>query len=368
MITISDVIKYLEQLFPKHLAYENDPVGLHVGNVNRPVTKVLVTLDVTEAVVREALDRGANLIIAHHPFIYSPLTSINTNTPKGKIIELSLKHDMTIYSMHTNYDIAPGGMNDCLAEALELTQIKPLIPTKYESYSKLTIYAPITHVEIIRNAMANAGVGQIGNYTHCTFTTQGIGSFKPLDGSKPYLGNINELSLVEEVKLEGIINSDSLHNVLELVKVVHPYEEMVYDSYALNTENLAIKYGLGRMGQTSHNGLSAREYIEFVKEKFQLNHVRFTGNLDKKVKTVAIIGGSGSRYMAAVKAKKADLFITGDVGFHDAQDALDLGLNVLDVGHHVESIMKSHVADILNQQMEHISVASTLSTDPFKFI
>jgi len=368
MITISDVIKYLEQLFPKQLAFDKDPIGLHVGNVNRTVTKVLVTLDVTEAVVKEALKQGANLIISHHPFIYRPLTTINTNTPKGKIIELVLKHDLTIYSMHTNYDIAPGGMNDCLAEALELTQIKPLILTKCENFSKIAIYVPTTHVEIVRNAMVKGGVGQIGNYSHCTFATQGTGTFKPLEGSQPYLGNTNELAQVEEVKLEGVLKSDHLNHMLELVKAVHPYEEIAYDYYALNGPNLGTQYGLGRIGQVSNSGLSAREYIDFVKTKLQVNHVRFIGNLDKKIRTVAIIGGSGSSYIAAVKTKKADLFITGDVGFHDGQDALDLGLNVLDVGHHVESMMKVHVAEILNNKMENIAIDSVISTDPFKFI
>ncbi|MTL49413.1 Nif3-like dinuclear metal center hexameric protein, partial [Turicibacter sanguinis] len=142
-IVISDVIKQLETLYPKHLAaFDKDPNGLHIGNVNRPLTKVLVTLDVTKSVVEEAIEKGANLIVAHHPFIFRPLANINTNTPKGKIVELCIKHDICVYAMHTNFDIAKNGMNDCLAQTIGLENIQPLIPTKREEYSKLVIFTP----------------------------------------------------------------------------------------------------------------------------------------------------------------------------------------------------------------------------------
>lgn len=368
MTTISDVIKYLEQLFPKHLAYDKDPIGLHVGNVNRLLTKVLITLDVTESVVKEAITHNANLIIAHHPFIYRPMAVLNTNTPKGKIIELCLKNDISIYSMHTNYDIAPGGMNDCLGEALKLNKTQPLIPTKSENFSKLAVYVPESHVEVVRETMAISGVGQIGNYSHCTFATQGIGTFKPLENSQPFLGQQNQLQQVAEVKLEGILNTEKLSQVVDAIKSVHPYEEMAYDFYALNIPKLGKQYGLGRIGQVHNPDMTIRTYIDFVKEVLNLSHVRFIGNLEKKVKTVAIIGGSGGSYIGPIKAKKADLFITGDIGYHDAQDALELGLNILDVGHHAESIMKKHISSILNDAMGEIAIASEIDTEPFKFL
>ena len=368
MITISEIIKYLEQLFPKHLAYEKDPIGLQIGTANRPLTKAIVTLDLTEAVVYEAIESKANLIIAHHPFIYQPMATINTNTPKGKIIELCLKNDISVYAMHTNYDIAPNGMNDCLAEMLGLTQTKPLIPTKREEYSKLAIYVPDTHATAVRNAMATSGVGQIANYSHCIFTTEGTGYFKPLLGSTPYYGQENEIEQVKEVKVEGVVKSDLLSQVLEEVKLVHPYEEIAYDFYSLNVPTLGIQFGLGRIGQVSQPGIIVSDYIKKIKKSLNLSHVRFVGNLDKKIKTVAIIGGSGSSYASVVKAKKADLFITGDVGYHDAQDALDIGLNILDIGHHAESIMKQHVSMLLNEKFGEKFTASAIMTDPFKFI
>ena len=366
-VMITDVIKTLEQLFPKHLAYDKDPIGLHLGNVNRPLTKALITLDVTMAVIDEAIEAGVNLIVAHHPFIYRPLASINTNTPKGRMIEKCIKHDICIYSMHTNFDIADNGMNDCLAKTIGLTQISPLIPTKREEYSKLIIYVPLTHVEVVRETMAAQEVGQIGNYSHCTFATTGVGSFKPLEGSHPFIGTTNEVEFVEEVKIEGIIKTQSLAKAIAAIKAAHPYEEMAYDVYALDVTMPGAQYSLGRLG-TLEQPMLAKDYIQHIKQALNLSHARFIGNLDKKIKTVAIIGGSGSSYMGPVKAKKADLFITGDVGFHDAQDALDMGLNILDGGHHAEYVMKEHVASLLNERLGHVAIASAISTEPFQFV
>lgn len=367
-IIISDVIKQLERLYPKHLAaFDKDPNGLHIGNVNRPLTKVLVTLDVTKAVVEEAIEKGANLIVAHHPFIFRPLATLNTNTPKGKIIELCIKHDICVYAMHTNYDVAENGMNDCLAATIGLKNCRPLIKTKREEYSKVAIYVPTTHMEIVRETMSDAGVGRIGDYSHCTFATSGIGSFKPLDGSQPFLGQANELEFVEEVKLEGVIPTALVTSVISKVKRVHPYEEMAYDVYTLDITMPNAQYGLGRLGQVEVP-MKASDYIKQVKLALNIENARFVGSLDKMIKTVAVIGGSGASYIGPVKAQKADLFITGDVGFHDAQDAIDMGLNVLDVGHHAEYVMKEHVAGILNQLLGEIAIASTIKTEPFQFV
>ncbi|MGL4335354.1 MAG: Nif3-like dinuclear metal center hexameric protein [Turicibacter sp.] len=372
-IIINDVIKYLEKLYPKHLAYENDPIGLHVGNVNKPLTRVMVTLDVTSQIVKEAIELGANLIVSHHPFLFRPLSSINTNTPKGKVIELCLKHDICIYSMHTNYDIAKNGMNDCLANLLNINNPQPLILTKNEPYSKIAIYTPITHEDIVIHTLGENGAGKIGNYENCTFKSSGIGSFKPLNGSQPFVGDLNRVEQVEEVKIEAIAPTSLVSTLINAVKNVHPYEVMAYDVYTLDITMPDEQYGLGRIG-TLKESMTASEYIKAVKQNLNINHARYVGSLNKKIKTVAVIGGSGSSYMTAVKMKKADLFITGDVGFHDGCDALEMGLNVLDVGHHAESVMKEAVAKTLNdyfgsgEKNQFVAFASIISTEPFQFV
>ena len=369
MKTIASVIKFLESLYPKHLAYDKDPIGLQLGNVNQIVTNVLVTLDVTEAIVQEAIEKKANFIVSHHPFIFRPLASINTQTPKGRIIELAIKHDICIYSMHTNYDIAPNGMNDELARYLGLTNTRPLVETSAEAFVKIIIYTPLEAVEAVKTALGEANAGQLGDYVYCSFSTQGLGTFKPLQGAHPAIGEVGTLEHVEEVKVEAIAKSSDVTSIIKAVQAVHPYEVMAYDVFKQEIKFNETTYGIGRIGELE-TPLMMEDYIAQIKQSFNIEHARFIGTLNKRVKRVAVIGGSGSGYAMAAKQQKADLYVTGDIGFHDGCDALDLGINILDVGHHVESIMKPHVAALLQDYLteEHKAYASVISTEPFQFV
>ena len=365
---INQVISYLEQLYPKHLAYDWDPIGLQLGNVSDEVQGILVTLDVTEAVVREAIDKNLNFIVSHHPFIFKPLANLNTQTPKGRIISLALKHDICIYSMHTNYDIAPNGMNDVLAELLELEQTKPLIVTHSEAYVKLIVYVPTDHVEAVKEALGVANAGKLGNYAYCSFSSTGTGSFKPLEGSHPSIGTTGKLEQVEEVKVEAIVKSSEIDSVIKAVKLVHPYEVMAYDVFKQDIKFEETTYGLGRIGQLKEP-MQMELYIQRVKSQLNVSHARFVGNRNKVVKRVAVVGGSGAGQANAAKRAKADLYISGDIGFHDGGDALDMGLNILDVGHHAECVMKQHVTTLLREFAPDVTVeASVISTDPFQFV
>ncbi len=369
MKTIASVIKYLETLYPKQLAYDKDPIGLQLGNVNAVVTNILVTLDVTEAVILEAIEKKVNFIVAHHPFIFRPLVNLNTQTPKGRVIELAIKHDICIYSMHTNYDIAPNGMNDELARYLELTHTRPLVETSSESYAKIMIYTPVDALEAVKTALGEAKAGPLGDSSHCSFTTPGTGPFKPLEGANPTIGRIGDLEHVEEVKVEVLAKSSDVNQIIAAVKAVHPYEVMAYDVFKQDIKLDETTYGIGRIGELEAP-MQMSDYIERVKQNLNIKHARFIGTQDKLVKRVAVIGGSGSGYASAAKRAKADLYVTGDIGFHDGCDALDMGLNILDVGHHAECIMKPHVAAILREVMtdEHEVFASDVSTEPFQFV
>lgn len=365
---IADLLNYLEALYPKSLAYDKDPIGLHLGNPGRALTKAIVTLDVTLDVVDEAKEIGANLIIAHHPFIYRPLKNIDTTTAKGKIIEKCLQNNIAIYAMHTNYDIAKNGMNDIMAEALNLENIKPLSITKEEPYVKLAVFVPATHERAVRMAMGDAGVGQLGNYSHCTFSSNGTGRFIPLSGSSPFLGFAGELESVPEVKVEGIALQKQIPHIIEQVRMAHPYEEPAFDIFSIQAPADGEIHGLGRIG-TLPTSVVASELILQIKSAFNVEHARFTGRLDKEIKKIAIVGGSGANFIGAAKSKGADLYITGDMGFHDAHDALDMGLNVLDIGHYAESMMKKHVAKILQEKFgKEFVQASKVETDPFQFV
>lgn len=365
-VTHGNIFKALEEWAPKNFAYDWDNVGLQVGSHADETKKILVTLDVLESVVDEAVANEVNLIIAHHPLIFSPLKNINFQSVKGKIIKKIIKHDITVYAAHTNLDIANGGVNDLLCEALNLVSTKPLVDKQTEKILKLVVFVPITHAEIVREALGNAGAGYIGNYSHCTFQSAGEGTFKPLEGTNPYIGSTNELEKVEELKIETVVKESDLDHVITAMKNVHPYEEVAYDLYPL--ELVGDSYGLGRIG-SFEEPMSLQSLCDKVKKAYQVDDLRVTGDLDKQIKNVAIIGGSGEKYIYQAKTMGADVFITGDVTFHHAQDAKELGLAVIDPGHYIEQIMKKATKNYLTNHFSDIQVyESKINTDPFQFV
>lgn len=364
-VTHKQIIDTFEQWAPKSLAYDWDPIGLQVGNISQQTKNVLVTLDVFESVVDEAIENDVNLIIAHHPLLFNAVQSIDLNTPKGKIIEKLIKHDITVYAAHTNLDIAEGGVNDLLSDALNLSNVQPLVPFKAEKLFKLVVFVPHTHVEEVRNALSEKGAGFIGNYSHCTFQTAGQGTFMPLEGTNPYIGKQDILEVVEEMKIETIVEESILSDVLEAMQSAHPYEEVAYDVYPL--QQTGKTYGLGRVGNLKEPTQFA-DFIDLVKESFQMKHVRAVGDINKQIERVAIVGGSGEKFIHDALKKKADVYITGDLTFHQAQDAEQLGLLVIDAGHYIEKIMKRGVASFIESSFPGLTVIqSTVNTDPFQY-
>lgn len=368
--TGQDIIKWFEEWSPKQLAFDGDPIGLHVGTLNKKVNKVMVTLDVLENVVDEAIEQGVDLIIAHHPLLFKPLKQINPDHEKGRIVQKLIKHDITVYAAHTNLDIAWGGVNDAMCEALGVKVKDVLIETERESLYKLVVFVPETHEEEVREALGNAGAGHIGEYSHCTFQTPGIGAFKPEDGTNPYIGTRGELEKVEEVRMETIVPRSILNKVLQSMEQAHPYEEVAYDIYPLELQG--EKRGLGRIAELEE-AMTLESFAERVKKAFDVPSLRFVGDKDKRVKKVAVLGGDGNKYISAAKRKGADVFVTGDLYFHVAHDALGMGLNVIDPGHHVEKVMKKAVYDYLKNAFEQKQVAteviiSKAHTEPFQFM
>ncbi|WP_200411269.1 Nif3-like dinuclear metal center hexameric protein [Virgibacillus salexigens] len=367
-LTNRDIFKVMEALAPTYLAYDWDNVGLQVGAYNKPVSKIMITLDVLENVVDEAIEKHVDLIIAHHPLLFKPLRQLNMDTPSGKIMQKLVNHGITVYASHTNLDAAIGGVNDQLADAIGLTSSRVLVDEQSKSLVKLAVYVPISHIDQVREAISKAGAGHIGNYSHCTFHSHGQGTFKPLEGTNPFIGNTNQLEKVEEAKLETIVEEHKLSSVLEQMIDAHPYEEVAYDIYPLGNKGEAM--GLGRVGHLEEK-MVLRDFVEKVKSAFQMENVRVTGNLDKKVKTIAILGGSGEKYIHQAKLKGADVYITGDMTFHIAQDAWQIGLAVIDSGHYAEKIMKDAVKNYLNDRFKDMGIeviTSTTNTDPFQFM
>lgn len=360
------IFRELEGWAPKTFAYDWDNVGLQVGSISDKTEAVLVTLDVNDAVVDEAIRLGANVIVSHHPMLFKPLKTIDFNTPKGKLVRKLIKHDITVYASHTNLDIAEGGVNDLLAEKIGIENVQPMVVTHEEPLYKLAVFTPVDHVNEVVDALSEAGAGHIGNYSHCTFQAPGTGTFKPLEGANPYIGTQHKIERVEELKIETIVPETLLKNVVEAMLKAHPYEEVAYDIYPLKNEGK--KYGLGRIG-TLKEVVNFHQLIEMTKKGLDVRHVRYVGDLDKQVKRVAVLGGSGEKYIHKAKQLGADAYITGDVTFHQAQDAKDNGLALIDAGHYIEQVMKEATKRFIEERFPSLNVyVSNVNTDPFQFL
>ena len=366
-----EIIQLFESWSPKKLAcMPNDPIGLAIGTLNKPISKVLVTLDVTTAVVDEAIEHGCELIIAHHPPIFRKLSHLRTDNPAGQLYEKCLKNDIAVYAAHTNLDVAEGGVNDLLADALQLKNRQILDSTYSEQMIKLAVFVPHDYADSVRAALATEGAGQIGNYDNCSYSTDGEGRFRALEGANPFTGNIGEVTVEPEQKIEVVFPSSQKNRILKAMLNAHPYEEPAYDliEMALQTHEA----GLGRIGKLAEP-MTLQQFAEFVKVQLDVPCVRVVGALDTIVSKVAVIGGDGNKYIYTAQRAGADVFVTGDIGFHIAQDAEVNGLNIVDPGHHVEKVMIKGVANKMTtlcqgKKLPVQFIESKIHTEPFKFV
>lgn len=364
------LIQLFEEWAPKEIALEGDRIGLQIGTLNKPIYHVMTALDVTHEVVEEAISKRIDLIIAHHPVIFHPLKKIDTSDAGGKLVEKLIKHDIIVYAAHTNLDVANGGVNDMLANILRLQNVEVLIPTYEKKLRKLVVYTPHEHADEMVQGLGEAGAGTIGDYSYCSFTSEGMGRFIPGDGSQPHIGDKGKLTEVAEVKIEVIYPLEIEKKVLSKMLKVHPYEEPAYDIFDLQIKGEEL--GLGRIGFLEEE-VTLAQLSHMVKEAFDSKGVRLVGDSQAKIKKVAVLGGDGNKYFRQAKFKGADVYITGDIYYHTAHDALNIGLNMIDPGHYSEKIMKNETARYLQKLCDEKGfnikvVPSVVDTDPFKFI
>lgn len=329
-VTCQQIANAVEQLAPRYLAEDWDNVGLLVGNSNDPVDRLIVALDVTDKVVDTCIEQGIQMIVAHHPLIFKPLKALRTDTTLGSLISKLIKHDIAVYAAHTNLDCAKAGVNDALADTLGLVDTQPLAKGHEEKLVKLAVFVPDSHVETVRQAICGAGAGHIGNYSHCTFQTGGMGTFLPLAGTNPYIGEQGNLERAGELRLETILPENLIKPVIAALLAAHPYEEVAYDLYPLY--NKGGHYGLGRIGSLRHP-TALSDFIDQVKFGLAVTHLKVAGPSDKIARKVAVCGGAGAGLINQALAHKADVFITGDVKYHEAQVAAENGLTIIDAGH-----------------------------------
>ncbi len=365
-----EIIQRIDQLAPKWMAMDWDPIGLQVGSRNKRVKKIMVTLDVIEPVIDEAIREGVDFIFAHHPLLFKPLKKIDPDTSHGRTIQKLIKHDITLYAAHTNLDVAVGGVNDLLAEVIGMTDTEVLVDTMEDKLKKLVVFVPETHADTVRDALGNAGAGFIGNYSHCTFNTPGTGTFMPREGTDPFIGEQGKMEYVDEVKIETLYPMSIEKDVMTAMKKAHPYEEVAYDLLVL--DNPGEMFGVGRIGKPKAE-TTVGELAQLLKEKFGLDGVRVVGDLDKKVKKIAVSGGEGNDFISKAMFKGADVYISGDIKYHYAHDAWMEGMAIIDPGHNIEKVMIDGVADILTEWLGKKGTSTEIyrsreHTDPFKFV
>lgn len=341
------IMDAMQRLAPNYLAEEWDNVGLLLGNPGQKIRKILVVLDVTPAAVDYAVDNKADMIISHHPLIFSGIKSIRTDLNSGMVIAKLLKSDIAVYAAHTNLDITSGGVNDSLARKFSLQNIRPLDIHKNEKLLKLVVYVPETYIDEVRTALTEAGGGHLGKYSHCTFQSRGKGAFLPLEGANPFVGTKGELEFVDEYRLETIMPESISQRVINEMRRVHPYEEVAYDIYQL--ENKGQPSGLGRVGDLLQP-TSLHDFIYQVKQALPVSFVRVAGQQDAVISKVAICGGSGAGLISEAVAIGADVMVTGDVKYHEAYEAVQAGISIIDAGHFAtEQPVIADIVEYLNR-------------------
>ena len=371
ILTGIDFINKFESVVPLELAEDNDPVGLHIGTLNKPIKRVMMTLDVRPEVVQEAIDKKIDLIVAKHPPIFRPVKRLLVDDFQTKMYADLLKHDIAVYAAHTNMDIVEDGLNDLFCDMLDVTPTDYLRQTHEYFYRKLAVYIPKTHGERLREALGKAGIGHFNDYDFTSFSTEGVGRFRPLDGAKPAIGEVDAVSSVEEEKVEVVFLPHQLSKIQEIINEIHPYEEPMMDVYEL--ENISKTYGIGRIGKLSEP-VSLMSFVEKVKQVFGLNAVRLiTDSKDKDIQTIGICGGSGEKFYKDALRKGADVYITGDVYYHTAHDMIEDKISVIDPGHYIESVCKKYYVDLFNEWKQQYGwdvtfIESDIDTNPFEII
>ena len=360
---IKDICKAMETWAPLVWQESYDNAGLMTGYPSNEVSGILVTLDCTEAVIEEAVQRNCNVIIAHHPIIFKGLKSLTGKNYVEKTVIAAIKNNIAIYASHTNLDHAPKGVSYHLAQKLGISG-KVLAPIN-DGLKKLSFFVPIENQEQVRNALHEAGAGNIGEYSECSFTVEGEGRFTPSEGSNPTIGKSLQAEQVREVKIEMIFPKYAESQIIEALKKAHPYEEVAY--YIHTLDNTWNEVGAGYIGNLSDE-LSEEEFIPFVKEKLGLIQLRHTPLTHKKIKKVAVCGGAGSFLIKQALAAGADAYITGDIKYHEFFDSENRML-LLDVGHYESEVMiKDAICSYLSNIFCNFAVLkSEIITNPVNF-
>jgi len=363
----------MNEIAPPFLSESWDNSGLQVGDRNWTVKKICLALDATTDVVERAVKDNIDLLITHHPLIFKSIKAIDLQTPLGRIINLCLNHKLAVFSAHTNYDSATGGVNDALAEKIGLTRLLPLCQTrsdKPETY-KFIVYVPKDYKDQILESLFQSGCGNIGNYSSCSFSVEGTGTFKPGETSNPSTGSKGMLNHVEEVRIEAVIEKDKIAQTILNVNKVHPYETVAYDIYPLVPDMSGE--GLGRIGELPQT-ISFQSFVSTIKANLNIKTVKTAGPMNQQIRKVVVCSGSGGSLIDRFFQSGADCYVSGDLHYHDAKLIAENGKTMIDIGHFssehmVLDVLKHKLLNGMTEKKINIDITcSDLEKDPFHYM
>jgi dinuclear metal center YbgI/SA1388 family protein len=364
MTQIKDVIQQLEKLAPPSYQESYDNAGLLIGSPQTIITGVLFSLDTTEEVIQEAIEKNCNLIVAHHPIVFKGLKRLNGNNYVERTVIKAIKNDIAIYAIHTNLDHVTEGVNWKIAEKLGLTNVKVLSPKK-QLLTKLTFFSPVANTQTILDAMFAGGAGKIGQYKNCSFRTEGTGTFQPGNEANPAIGIIGKDEEVTENRIEVMFPSYMQSSLLKIMKEIHPYEEVAYYLQTLENENQEV--GAGAVGELAE-AMEPEKFLQFLKNQMQTPVVKHTVPLNKKIQRVAVCGGAGSFLLSDAIRAKADVFVTADYKYHEFFDA-DNRIMICDIGHFESEVFtKDLLYNYLSGIFSNFALClSDVNTNPVRY-
>jgi len=360
---LSEITKYLEELAPLAYAEDFDNVGLLVGHSN-DITGILVCHDALEEVIDEAIAKKCNMVVCFHPILFSGLKKITGKNYVERAVLKAIKNDIAIYAIHTALDNHQKGVNKIFSDALKLRNTKILIP-KQNFIQKLVTYTQPDNAEKLRNALFDAGAGNIGNYEDCSFNSSGIGTYMGNENSNPEYGDRFEFVESQEIKIEVIYEKHLQKNILKALFTNHVYEEVAYEIY--NIENAHQNIGLGMIGELDQP-MKEHDFLNYVKEKMECGGIRHSAFLNKEIKKVAVLGGSGSFAIKNAISTGADAFLTADLKYHQFYEA-ENKLLLADIGHfESERYTKNYIVDYLKEKITNFAIIlSEVNTNPVKY-
>jgi len=362
---LRQITQFLEKQFPLSLQEDYDNAGLIYGHLDQEINGALVCLDSTEAIVDEAIETGCNLIIAHHPIIFRGLKKLTGKTYIERVVEKCIQHKIALYAIHTNLDNHHQGVNYKIAEKLGLVNTRILRPMN-EQLIKLVVYVPQEQFAQVDLAILGAGAGHIGNYSECHFRSEGIGTFKPEAGAKPALGELHRREEVQETKLEYVVATHLLNDVLSAMKLAHPYEEVAYELIRL--ENKHQNFGAGLIGELPEP-MDSLDFLKFVKERFHCGSIKYTDLVQQKIQKIALCGGAGSFLVPDAIRAQADLYLSSDFKYHEFFDA-ESKIIIADIGHfESEQYTSELLTERIKENFPNFAIRLTkLNTNPVNYL